>query len=276
MEQHMAGRAPAKTRWRCFTGAAACLLIAAGISACYSDPSPKPCGAGTESYNGTCVPHVTAQYLACVKGLGFSSSNEVDAGVSLPEVAHATVQLAYKKSLREDTPVALQKVHDCLGLAEQAATSDTDRGAARKYATQVARDIKAVRPNLPAIEVAPQGALDCGTADIGTQLTCQLTIKSVGSATLSITSAEITGTDSGDFAVNDTCLGALEPAQSCVMSIQFQPSTAGDREATLVIHQNLPLPDHGTALELTGTGTGDPGPSPSPAPSPSPSPSPSI
>ena len=33
-------------------------------------------------------------------------------------------------------------------------------------------------------------------------------------------------------------------------------SASGNRSATLVIHQNLPAPDQGTSLELTGTGTG--------------------
>lgn len=40
------------------------------------------------------------------------------------------------------------------------------------------------------------------------------------------------------------------------MTVQFQPSAPGERNAILVIHQNIPLPDHGTPLQLIGTGTG--------------------
>jgi hypothetical protein len=47
-----------------------------------------------------------------------------------------------------------------------------------------------------------------------------------------------------------------------VLPVHFTPSQSGDRTATLVIHQNLPAPDHGTPLQLTGTGNGTPQPQP--------------
>jgi hypothetical protein len=42
------------------------------------------------------------------------------------------------------------------------------------------------------------------------------------------------------------------------MTVRFTPSVPGEpREATLVIHQNLPLPDRGTHIPLAGRGDGD-------------------
>ncbi|WP_328524063.1 hypothetical protein [Kribbella sp. NBC_00359] len=38
--------------------------------------------------------------------------------------------------------------------------------------------------------------------------------------------------------------------------VEFSLSAIGDRNATLVIQQNIPLPDCGTPLKLVGTGTG--------------------
>jgi hypothetical protein len=117
-----------------------------------------------------------------------------------------------------------------------------------------------VKQKLPAIELDPPGTLDCGPADVGTQVGCQVTIKSTGLAPLDSSSTDITGADNGDFTA-DGCLVELEPGQSCQMTVQFQPSGPGERNATLVIHQNLPRPDHGTPLQLTGTGTGTAPPS---------------
>lgn len=147
-------------------------------------------------------------------------------------------------------------MRDCLTLAEQAATSGTDRGAARQYAQQAARYISVVK-RLPALEVDPPGTLNCGSADVGAQSTCQVTINSTGAMALHITGAEVTGGNSDDFTAGGECAGQwINPGQNCTMTIQFQPSGAGERDATLVIHQNLPPPDHGTTLQLTGTGTG--------------------
>jgi hypothetical protein len=112
----------------------------------------------------------------------------------------------------------------------------------------------------PQIELDPAGTLNCGQADVGTPVQCQVTINSTGGAALDITSVEITGPNSGDFTAGNNCGQPLAPGQSCVLPVQFTPSQSGDRSATLVIHQNLPAPDHGTPLQLTGTGNDTPPP----------------
>jgi hypothetical protein len=236
------------------------LLIVVVSPACSSGGgSTQSCAGDSENYQGRCMPHITANYLKCIDGRGFSYSNEVSGGVTLPRVADSTFTLAYKHSKEEDTTVALQIVHDCLTLAEQSATSDTDRGTARQYAQQATRYIDVVKQRLPAIELVPSGTLNCGSADVGAAPsggTCEVTIKSTGVVALEITGAEVTGANSGDFTADGKCQGTLAPNQSCVMTVQFRPSGTGERNATLVIHQNLPPPDHGTPLHLTGTGTG--------------------
>ena len=78
-----------------------------------------------------------------------------------------------------------------------------------------------------------------------------------GVAALHITSVDVTGANKDDFQAGNDCSNkTLEPGQTCTMTVQFQPSTAGERTAVLVIHQNIPLPDQGTPLHLVGTGTG--------------------
>jgi hypothetical protein len=115
--------------------------------------------------------------------------------------------------------------------------------------------VTAMPTGAPKIELDPTGTLNCGQANVGTPVQCQVTIKSTGGAALDITGVEITGPNSGDFTAGNDCAQSLDPGQSCVLPVQFTPSGSGGRSATLVIHQNLPAPDHGTPLELTGTGT---------------------
>jgi hypothetical protein len=173
-------------------------------------------------------------------------------------VADSTFTVAYNRSKKEDSTVALQIVHDCLTLAEQNAASDTARVEAQHYAQKATRYIEVVQGGLPAIELDPSGTLDCGSADVGSQVTCNVTIKSTGVAALHVTNVEVTGTNAHDFTPGDECVGQrpLNPGQSCEMSVQFLPSAPGDRTATLVIHENIPLPDNGTALQVAGNGTG--------------------
>ena len=255
MKLHATDRVRAGSPWRYCAMSLVGLLIAVTLSACPSSHATS-CSGGTEDFQGKCLPHVTALYLKCVDGRGFSVSNEFSLGATLPEAAGTTVKAAYKRSKEEDKTVALQIVHDCLTLAEQTATSSADRGAARQYAQQAAGLITVVKQGLPAIELDPPRTLDCGSADVGTQATCQIMIKSTGIKPLQITGVEVTGANSGDFTAGDECKDPLDPGQSCAMNIQFQPSGSGERNATLVIHQNLPPPDHGTPLQLVGTGTG--------------------
>jgi len=203
------------------------------------------------------MPQTTVEYLACIKDVGFTTSSEVSAGVTLPVVADSTVKLAYSKSKQQDTQVALVEVHNCLVMAERDATSSSDRSAAQQYSQKTTEDLNKIITEPPGIELDPAGSLNCGQADVGTPVQCQVTIKSTGAGALHITSTEMGGTNNGDFTVGHDCTDKwLNSNQSCVLSVQFTPSESGDRSATLVIHQNLPAPDLGTPLELTGTGNG--------------------
>ena len=119
----------------------------------------------------------------------------------------------------------------------------------------------------PAIRVQPSGPLDCGTAAVGADAPCPqpVTITSAGNRVLRIISVEVTGSDKQDFIPSQDCVGAsLDLNQTCDLQVRFQPAAAGPRQATLVIHQNVPWPDRGTMLTLTGVGSGA---SPSPSPS---------
>jgi hypothetical protein len=105
--------------------------------------------------------------------------------------------------------------------------------------------------------IQPTGPIDCGTVAVGADAPCPepVTITSTGTGVLRITGIEVTGQNGQDFTPSQDCVGAsLNPSQTCDLQVRFQPTAAGPRQATLVIHQNLPWPDQGTKVTLTGVG----------------------
>src|SRR5262245_39157638 len=121
---------------------------------------------------------------------------------------------------------------------------------------------KVAAPGGPGIEVDPSPeALECGDVAVGSNAPClqPVTITSEGGSALDITTVEVTGSDQRDFTASDECVGkALDPGETCEMRVHFQPTMAGQRTATLVIHQNLPRPDRGTQVRLSGNGADNP------------------
>jgi hypothetical protein len=70
---------------------------------------------------------------------------------------------------------------------------------------------------------------------------------------LTISQLAIQGTNAGDFAEVDNCIGALLPQGKCTINVGFSPSAAGSRSATLSITD-----DGGASpqtVSLSGTGT---------------------
>ncbi|HEY3008833.1 MAG TPA: FHA domain-containing protein [Micromonosporaceae bacterium] len=107
----------------------------------------------------------------------------------------------------------------------------------------------------PALVVT--GAVDCGSVFIGTRQACdaRVTIRSTGNRPLRISRVEVTGPNDADFTVGVECVNrSLDTDETCAMTVRFSPSAVGRREATLVIHQNLPPPDRGTAVAVAGIG----------------------
>lgn len=133
----------------------------------------------------------------------------------------------------------------------------------------------------PSILPQPTGVLDCGTTAVGADTPCAqpVTITSTGTGVLRITGIDVVGPDGQDFTASQNCVGkSLDPHQTCDVQIGFQPTAAGPRQANLVIHQNIPAPDQGTSITLTGDGDGivpSQTQSPSPTQSPTPTQSPS-
>lgn len=131
----------------------------------------------------------------------------------------------------------------------------------RPYTFPGAKKVAETPSPSPSEQPPPAALLDppvarCGDIAVGSDAACPgITLHYTGSKRLHIVSVEVTGADADDFTAGQECVGTwLDPGQSCLLSVRFRPSGAGDRNATLVVHQNLPRPDRGTEGRLTGTG----------------------
>jgi hypothetical protein len=88
---------------------------------------------------------------------------------------------------------------------------------------------------------------------IGAPLTLTIANAQTATAPLQITGLAFTGADPGDFLIgSSTCSGAVQPGQSCQVTLDFAPAAQGERTATLEIIGNDP---NGPAtVGLSGTG----------------------
>jgi hypothetical protein len=97
------------------------------------------------------------------------------------------------------------------------------------------------------------------TQAIGTMSAAKtVTLKNTGTASLTISSIAITGTNAGDFAQTHSCASSLAAGASCSISITFKPTASGIRTAALSISddaagspQKVTLSGIGTTAKLS-------------------------
>jgi Abnormal spindle-like microcephaly-assoc'd, ASPM-SPD-2-Hydin len=107
----------------------------------------------------------------------------------------------------------------------------------------------------PAVTFTPT-SVSFGNQGVGSTSSAQtVTVKNTGTATMHMTTASLTGTNAGDFAISaNNCNGAaMAPGATCTVSVTFTPGAAGSRSASLSFTDDAPASPQTVAL--TGTGT---------------------
>jgi hypothetical protein len=82
-----------------------------------------------------------------------------------------------------------------------------------------------------------------------------VTLTNTGSATLSITSVTVTGTNASDFTESDTCGNSVATGANCRIAVMFTPAASGARTAALSIADNASGSPQ--TVSLSGTGSHD-------------------
>ncbi len=80
--------------------------------------------------------------------------------------------------------------------------------------------------------------IDFGAVSIGGNGSQSTTISNLGSSALSIASQTITGSDAASFTLTKLCRASLNPGESDNISVRFQPTSAGTKNAQLSIVSN--------------------------------------
>lgn len=79
-----------------------------------------------------------------------------------------------------------------------------------------------------------------------------VTLTNTGSASLTLSSPTVSGTDAADFQQTNNCPASLTPGDGCQITVMFTPGASGSRSATL----NIPSNGIGTkTVPLAGSGT---------------------
>jgi len=99
--------------------------------------------------------------------------------------------------------------------------------------------------NISAPAVGLPGTLSLpGVTPVGMSSTAQVQIADLGSANLIVTSIQ----SSGDFTETDNCVGTVNAASGCSITIAFTPSAAGTRSGAITITDNAAGSPHSFAL----------------------------
>ncbi len=96
--------------------------------------------------------------------------------------------------------------------------------------------------------------LTFGNQAVGTTSTTQTaTLRNAGTATLNISSVQVTGPNASDFSATNSCGSSLAPSAQCTFSVTLRPTAVGTRTASVVFTDNA----NGSpqSVNLTGKGT---------------------
>jgi len=103
------------------------------------------------------------------------------------------------------------------------------------------------------VQLSPS-SLNFGSIKVGqTSSPKPITLKNLGTTTLSITSIAVTGTNSGDFTQTNTCGASVGAGGSCTINVTFTPSATGSRTASVSVTDNGGGSPQTAALSGTGT-----------------------
>jgi hypothetical protein len=102
---------------------------------------------------------------------------------------------------------------------------------------------------------SPISLFDFGRLNTGTiSPNMVITVSNSGTASLSISSVTLGGTNPGDFTlVSNTCAGtSLSPNATCTATVRFNPLVVGTRNARIIVNNNAAGSPH--RITLTGVG----------------------
>jgi hypothetical protein len=187
--------------------------------------------------SGTATLNLTSETIAGTNATSFIKS-ATTCGTTLAVGATCTVSVEFK-------PVTTGALSASLSIADNATGSPQ---AVTLTGTGVAA--------APVVSLTP-ASIAFPASIVGTTSSAQIvTLKNTGTATLTISSIALGGTNPTSFVEIGTCASSLAAGASCSLYVGFKPASAAALSATLSVTDNAAGSPH--HVTLTGTGTAAP------------------
>jgi uncharacterized repeat protein (TIGR01451 family) len=192
----------------------------------------------TLSNTGTAALAISGISIAGTNPADFSQTNTC--GSSLAAGSHCAISVTFTPASAASFSATLSVADNATGSPQTATLSGTGTTAP-----------------VPAVSLTP-ASLTFSAQSRTTSAAQAATLKNTGSASLSISSISITGTNPTDFAQTNTCGGSLAAGASCSISVTFTPASVASFTAAVSVVDNAA----GSPQTVTLTGTGTSGPAP--------------
>jgi len=181
----------------------------------------------------------------------FSDSSLLD--VSVITTSGATYPFAGNGSASDsgdNGPATAAGIASPLGV-----TLDSNGNVYIADSVQIAPDGGEIRIVSPSVSLLQFGDVQMSTPSSPSEIL----LLNGGAASLGIAGAVVTGTNSADFALTNSCPNSLPSGMACSLSVIFTPSTSAAESATLTVTDNSGGAAGTTqTISLTGTGTNTP------------------
>jgi hypothetical protein len=167
---------------------------------------------------------------------GTNSTSFVDitnCGTTLASGASCSLYVAFKPSTAAAKTGTLSVADNATGSPQKVTLSGTGTAA-------------------PSVTLSPTSIAFPTTTHATTSPAQAVTIKNAGTATLTLASIALTGTNPTDFVALDTCGATLAGGATCTVYVAFSPAAAGSFSAKLTVTDNGSTASQ--SVTLTGTG----------------------
>jgi hypothetical protein len=188
--------------------------------------------------SGTATLNLTSETITGTNATSFIKS-ATTCGATLAVSATCTVSVEFKPATTGALTAALSIADNAAGSPQAVTLTGTGTAA-----------------SAPAVSLTP-ASIAFTASIVGTTSAAEtVTLKNTGTATLTISSIALGGTNPTSFVEIGTCGSSLAAGASCLLYVGFKPASAAALTATLSVTDNAAGSPH--KVTLTGTGTAAP------------------
>ena len=188
---------------------------------------------GAISFDATAVGTMAAAQSVQIRNSGTAPLAIEGVALSGPDSASFTLSSGCAATLPVDGSCTVKVAFAPTLAGTKSASLAVHSASATSVSVSLSGDATA------ALVAASQSAIGFGTTAVGTTSPVMpLTLTNSGTAPLSVSAIAITGADAEMFTIASGCASPVAPGASCAIGVAFAPTSAGTKEASLVVRSN--------------------------------------